>query len=125
MANGVVGDSSIRHAYLAIIATILVAIVVACDSKQSSTAPAPVTPVPGLVRLELVAPESIAPGESVQLTANAIKSDSSVENVSGHASWVSQDPRVVEISSTGVAKGIARGQAVIRVAYQGWGASGR
>ena len=122
---------AIKTSYVAIGATILVAIGVAsCDSRdrtavQPSTRPSPVTPVPGLVRVELIAPASIAPGESVQLTASAVRSDNSVENVSGQAHWVSQDPGVVEISSTGMAKGIARGEAVIRASYQGWTPSTR
>jgi hypothetical protein len=122
---------AIKTAYVAIGATILVAIGVAsCDSRdrkavQPPTAPSPVTPAPGLVRVELIAPGSIAPGESVQLTANAVKSDNSVENVSELAAWISSDPRVLEISSTGVAKGIAGGEAVIRVSYQGRSSSTR
>ncbi len=123
-------DMSIKAPYLAIGATILVAIVVACDSREqnalrSPTTPAPGTPVASLVRLELVAPESIAPGESVQLTANAVKSDDSVENVSGQAQWTSSDRRVIEISPTGVAKAIARGEALIMAGYQSRSASTR
>jgi hypothetical protein len=122
---------AIKSPYLVIGATILVAIGMAsCDSRkphavQPPNMPSPVTPVTGLVRIEGIVPGSIAPGESVQLTANAVKSDNSVENVSGQAQWSSSDPRVVEISSAGVAKAIARGEAVIRVSYQGRSASTR
>jgi len=73
----------------------------------------------------LIVPGSIAPGESVQLTANAVKSDNSVEDVSGQAAWQSSDPRVVEISSSGVAKAIARGEAMIMVRFQSRSASTR
>ena len=116
---------TIKTSYVAIGATILVAIGVAsCDSRertavQPSTGPSPVTPVPSLVRVELIAPGSIAPGESVQLTANAVKSDNSVENVTALAQWTSSDPAVLEISSTGVAKAMARGEAVGRGAGRG------
>lgn len=122
---------AIKTSYVAIGATILVAIGLAsCDSReraavQPSTGPSSVTPVPGLVRVDLIAPASIAPGESVQLTANAVKSDNSVENVSERAAWQSSDPRVVEISSSGVAKAIARGEAMITVRFQSRGASTR
>ena len=120
---------TIKTSYVAIGATILVAIGVAsCDSRermagQPSAGPSTVTPVPSLARVELIVPGSIAPGESVQLTANAVKSDNSVENVSERAAWQSSDPRVVEISSSGVAKAIARGEAMITVRFQsqpGW-----
>jgi hypothetical protein len=124
-------EMAIKTSYVAIGATILVAIGVAsCDSRertavQPSTGPTTVTPVPSLARVDLIAPGSIAPGESVQLTANAVKSDNSVENVSGQAEWISSDPRVVEISSTGVAKGITGGEAVISVSYKGRSSSTR
>ena len=61
----------------------------------------------------------------MQLTANATRADNSVENVSPQAVWMSQDPRVVEMSTTGAAKGIGRGEAVIRTYYGGWSASTR
>ena len=122
---------AIKTSYVAVGATILVAIGVAsCDSRertagQPSTGPSTVIPVPGLARVELIVPGSIAPGESVQLTANAVKSDNSVEDVSGQAAWQSSDPRVVEISSSGVAKAIARGEAMIMVRFQSRSASTR
>jgi hypothetical protein len=122
---------AIRTSYVAIGATILVAIGVAsCDSRertavQPATGPSTVTPVPSLARVELIAPGSIGPGESVQLTANAIKSDNSVENVSGQAQWFSSDTSVVEISSAGLAKGVGRGEAMITVSFQSRGASTR
>lgn len=114
----------IRTPYLAIGATILVAFGLAsCDSRDQGTTgppttPGPVTPVATLIRVELAAPGSIAPGESVQLTATAVKSDNSVENVTALAQWTSSDGRVLEISSTGIARAIARGEAVVHVRYQ-------
>ncbi len=121
-------EMSIKTPYLAIGSILLVAIVVACDSRKenafrSPTAPPPVTPGAVLDRLELMVPPSIEPGETVQLTANAVKSDRSVENVTAQAQWTSSDPLVVETSSTGVAKGVARGEALIMVRYQSRSAS--
>ena len=60
------------------------AVFASCDKSPTSPRPpeqgrsTPVTTVT-TVRIELVAPSEIAPGESVQLTANAIKSNGSVE----------------------------------------------
>ena len=117
--------------YAAVCATILVAMGVAsCDSRERSpvapsTAPQPaIPPPPGAFRLDLTAP-SIAPGDSVQLTAKAVKSDDSVEDVSSRALWSSSNPRVLEISSEGVARGVARGEAMITVRYQSRNASTR
>ena len=61
----------------------------------------------------------------MQLTANATRADNSVENVSLLATWMSQDPRVVQMGPTGAANGIGRGEAVIRTYYGGWSASTR
>lgn len=98
----------------------------ACDSKQaanpSPNQPSPMAPVVGLARLELIVPPAIAPGESVQLTANAVQSDNSVRDVSGEASWMSTNSRVVEVGATGVAKAVAAGEALITASYQARGA---
>ncbi|MDQ3418442.1 MAG: Ig-like domain-containing protein [Acidobacteriota bacterium] len=92
------------------------------DAPRLPTTPGAQSPA-GIQRIELVAPASIAPGQSVQLTANAVRFDNSVENVSGQAQWRSSDSRVVEISSTGLAKAIARGEAFLSVFYQSRSAS--
>jgi hypothetical protein len=83
--------------------------------------PTPATPE--VVRVELIAPASIAPGDSVQLTANAIKFDNSIEDVTGRAQWFSSNRRVVDVSSSGVANAVASGEAFINVSYQSRGAS--
>jgi hypothetical protein len=51
--------------------------------------------VVAIVRLEIVAPQQMDLGTAVQLIANAVKSDGSVENVTTRAQWT------VESSSTG------------------------
>jgi len=64
---------------------------------------------PDIIRIELIAPPEIAPGESVQLTANAIKSDGSAENVSNQAEWTTNNTSVLQVSSTGLATATNRG----------------
>ncbi len=81
-------------------------------------APGP-TPPASVVRLELIAPPEIAPGDSVQLTANAIKSDGSVENVSNQAAWTTSDTSVLQVTSTGLATGKNRGQAYVNFHFVG------
>ena len=79
-------------------ATILVAFGLACEQTmfQPPTTPGPITPAPaGLVRLELIAPESIAPGESVQLTANARRATIRLKRQST-GQMDSQDPGVLQ-----------------------------
>jgi hypothetical protein len=60
-----------------------------CDKNPSR--PTPLTPAnppsaPTLARVEVTAPASIPPGQSVQLTA-AVKSDGSTPDVTGQAQW--------------------------------------
>jgi hypothetical protein len=65
--------------------------------------------------MELLAPSEIAPGESVQLTARATKSDGSVEDVTSQVAWLGGAPGILQISSTGLATGVGRGEAEVVV----------
>ena len=115
--------------YVAVVLTILVAIGVAsCDSANKNPVPSPNTPSPipptaSVSGLDIVVPPSIAPGETVQLTAVARKSDNSVEVVSVQGHWYSQNPEVLDVSGNGMARGVARGEAIVRLSHGGWGAS--
>ena len=62
-------------------------------------------------------------GGTTQLTATATYSDGSSNNVSSSVAWSSADPRVVNVSSSGVASGSATGSVVITASYQGQTAS--
>lgn len=100
----------------------------ACDKKPPTSpgpglppGPAPVT----TLRLEIVAPPEIEPGETVQLTANAIKSDGSVENVSNTARWSPLNSPVLQLSHTGLATGTGRGQVTVTASFASRGTSAR
>ena len=88
----------------------------ACDEGPPTRPASTAAPIP--LRLELTAPASIPPGESVQLIARIVKSDNSVEDVTGRAQWASSNPGVLEIAPSGLARGTALGEAFIRVVYQ-------
>lgn len=82
-----------------------------CDKNPTSPRPpqqpGPSSPVT-TVRLELVAPAKIAPGESVQLAANAIKSDGSVENVSSKTNWSATNfSQVLQLSDRPTGAGVS------------------
>jgi hypothetical protein len=62
-------------------------------------------------------------GGTTQLTATATYSDGSSDNVSSSVAWSSADPRLVNVSSSGVASGSATGSVVITASYQGKTAS--
>lgn len=104
----------------------LVLVFASCDKSPTSPRPSDQSSssTATTVRLELVAPSEIAPGESVQLTANAIKSDGSVENVSSQAQWTT-GPNVVQLSSTGLATGKDRGEQVVSARFSGRSATAR
>jgi len=101
----------------------------ACDKKPPTSPPPPPPPVgPALVqtvRLEIVAPPEIEPGESVQLTANAVKSDGSVENVSSQARWSPTNSPILQLSSTGLATGTGRGQVFVTAFFANRGVNAR
>jgi Bacterial Ig-like domain (group 2) len=129
MQEHVMASMAINMRRSMIVVTLAALALAACDSKQTANSspnqPSPMTPVVGLARLELIVPPTIAPGESAQLTANAVQSDNSVQDVSAQARWMSTNPRVVEVGDTGVAKAVAAGEALITASYQARGASTR
>ena len=76
----------------------IVGTVAACENKSPTAPPPPPTtnnppPAPSVVELKIVAPPTIAPGESAQLTANARKSDGTVEDVAGQTVWTPRTRR--------------------------------
>ena len=112
----------IRFRYVEVGAAIgLVLVFASCD--KSPTSPRPVESGPAAVvttvRIELVAPSEIAPGESVQLIANAMKSNGSVENVSSQSHWTPADSPVVKLSTTGLATGQNVGEQVVSAGFNG------
>lgn len=109
--------------HLVVLLTLILGLAVAsCDdgpTRPSSTPAGPGGPPPpaAVVRLEIAGPATIDPGGSAQLTANAIKSDGSVENVTAQAQWTSNNTNVLEFTSPGTAKANARGEAFVNVRY--------
>ena len=99
-------------------------LVLSCEGSPTrpapNTNPPPGPPAPGaaLSRIEVVAPSSIAPGTSAQLTANAIKTDGSVENVTSQSVWSSNAAGFVPVTSSGLATGTQRGEATVSARYQ-------
>ncbi len=121
-----------RAGRLGIGATIVFGLALAsCNKSPTGPGPAgrpssPGGPPPGsLVRIEVSAPPAIAPGEAVQLTANAVKSDGSVENVSTQAQWSTSTPHLLEISPTGMARGLATGDVFLFARFQNRSAAAR
>lgn len=96
-------------------------VVVSCGSDSGN--PSTPTPLPGsssavVQRIDVSGPESIAPGDSAQLTATAVKSDGSTENVTGTVAWFTSLSRVIQVASGGRATAVGPGEATISARFQ-------
>jgi hypothetical protein len=95
-------------------AVVTLAVLAACDDgptrpSSPATPPAPQpAPIP-VVRLEIVGPDRIAPGESVQYSAIMHQSDGSSRDVTREAVWHSGVQGVLTVSTSGLATGHERG----------------
>ena len=107
--------------HLALIAAAaLVLGLVSCH--KSPTSPSRSGTVTTIIGLTLVVPSGIPPGETVQLIANATKSDGSVENVTGQAEWTVRSDAasaVLSVTATGLATGRERGEEVVTARFEG------
>ena len=116
-----------RHLAATAGAVLLALGLASCDKHEAptpSTPLAPSTSVPvSIAKIELVGPANIATGESVQLTASVTRSDASVLDVTGQAQWSVSGTKILEVSATGLAKGIGAGEAFINARYQSRSAS--
>jgi hypothetical protein len=72
-----------------------------------------------------VAPAEIAPGESAQLVANAVKSDGTVENVTTQSQWTPVSSTVLAVSGSGLVTARARGEQFVSARYSTRTASAR
>jgi hypothetical protein len=91
--------------------------VASCDkspTRPSNLAVAGGGPAPVVVtRIEVSGPASVDPGGSAQLTARAIKSDGSAEDVTSQAQWSTSNVGVLQVGSGGVVTARVRGQALV------------
>ena len=109
-----------RHLVVSTIGVLL--LYLSCDSDRSSPLPRPgepppTPPAPAVVRLEIVGPSEIAPGETVQLIANAIKSDGSVEDVTSQSLFSPNTSPVLELTVRGLATGKTNGQVFVNARF--------
>ena len=104
------------------VASLLIGLMlVSCGSDSSPAAPTPPpagTSAALVQRIEVTGPDSIAPGESAQLTATAFKSDGSTENVSPTVAWLTSNSRVIQIAAGGRASAVSQGEATITARFQ-------
>jgi hypothetical protein len=81
----------------------VVACASACSDPRSVVPTAP--DAPGVTRIEIVGPDSIAPGESVQLNTSLTLADGSVKSSSpsGSITWFTSNSGILQVSPSGVA----------------------
>ena len=102
-----------RHVTVVLAVTFAV-ILASCDSSDRPNAPSgPVV----IVLVTVNAPASLAPGQSAQLTATAVRSDRSTEAVA--VQWSSSDSAVVQVDAAGVATAIASGEVTVTATVEG------
>ena len=99
-------------------------VLASCDDSNPPTGPQPPggppsPPTPTVVRIEVSAPGQVAPGESVQLSAQAVKSDGSREDISSRAQWSSSVPGILDVSPSGLAGGRQPGESLVSARLDG------
>lgn len=98
----------------AALAIALVTTLVACDEPNSRTPTQP-TP-PSATSIQIVGPDSVAPGESAQFLANLRLPDGTVKSATSapNLRWRSSHTGLLQVSSTGFARaGQTRGEATL------------
>jgi hypothetical protein len=88
------------------------------NSSSSSTPSTPVTPTP-TVSSVTVSGSSPALGETTQFTATATLSNAATHDVTAQATWQTSDGGVATVSSGGLVRSVAAGEADITATYSG------
>jgi hypothetical protein len=102
------------------LAIALAALIGACDDGPTRPSSRSSPDIPVNTRgLEIMGPNTVAPGESVQFAATALQTDGSTRNVTNEVVWQSAYPHVLSISATGLGTGRERGGTRITAALGG------
>jgi hypothetical protein len=114
-----------RHRVLVCVTALVSAgTVLACGSKPTPTQPTP-TPPPTTVSITSIqvgvagnAPTVLAPGQKLQLFAQAISSDGTTSDVTNLATWQSSSPVVATVSVGGLLTAAVEGNLDVSATYQ-------
>ena len=104
----------------AILGIVLAAAALGCSHSSSSDV-TPVTPATGPTPMTLRvsgSTELSKKGETAQLSALVAFSDGATLDKAGSAGWVSQNPSVATVSSTGIVTAVEDGNSVITATFQ-------
>jgi hypothetical protein len=95
---------------------------VTCDESPSPTAPLPDNPAVGQFLLELRGPTTVPPGGTAQFSLILIEANGATRDVSAEAQWSVTNPAVLTVSTTGLATGRDRGEAILGASINSRGA---
>jgi hypothetical protein len=91
-----------------------------CDKHPTRPTPIPPTPPTwATTAVQVTGPDRIPPGTTGQLTATAMKSDGTSEDVTARVQWSSDQPDVLSIAPDGRASGRTAGAAVATATLEG------
>lgn len=111
--------SQIRYAGVALSAVIgLVLVSCGSDSGNPVAPTGPSVSTAAIQRIEVSGPDSIAPGESAQLTATAFRSDGSSDNVTTTVGWTTSSSRSIQVFAGGRATAGVAGEATVSARIQ-------
>ena len=100
-----------------VVSVLTLGMVTACDKSPTSPTllPRAGAPTPTLaVRLELIGPDTVAPGEQVQFTAIGHRTDGSTEDMTQQANWNSFRSNVLSVTGAGRVTGMSLGDSVLQ-----------
>ena len=95
-----------------------------CGGDDNTSQPTPLSPPPAapapvtLVRVDVDAPEAIELQRSAQLSATAVRSDGTSEDVTSQAQWRTSNLFIARISTSGEATALRAGEVTITAFFQ-------
>ena len=93
----------------------------ACGGSASPTAATPTPAAPTIQALLIAVPTSMEAGQTVQLRADAVLSDGTMQTVAAsNVSWQASNAVVATISTTGMLSALQAGAVDVRGTYQQW-----
>lgn len=109
-----------------VLSLLTLALAVSCDripTTPSTSLPPQPPPDPAITRVELIAPGTLAPGETAQLRVVAHRSDGRTEDVTATASLHSSQPDVLAISPDAMTTALKLGESFVTATSKGYGNS--
>jgi hypothetical protein len=118
--------SSMRHLSAInarVVPTLLVTLFIACEQGPTRPSNLPAVPLSGVVRLEIVGPSTLAPGEQARYTVRGINADGTSRDLSADATWRAVNGAVLNANPDGSVSGGVPGETSLNVSVNTRGAT--